>query len=142
MPEKDPPLPFIEQAFTCLDAYREDAHLAAWRESNLSATTFEALTVLWYGEASSLNGIVRKLARRGHDPKIYSVALSDLRHNGYIAGARTAIRLTPAGQEFRDQVEAETNELFFQAWKVLSEVEKVELTDLITRLRDGLERSA
>ena len=142
MPEKDPPLPFIEQAFTCLDAYREDAHLAAWRESNLSATTFEALTVLWYGEASSLNGIVRKLARRGHDPKIYSVALSDLRHNGYIAGARTALRLTPAGQEFRDQVEAETNELFFRAWKVLSEVEKVELTDLITRLRDGLERSA
>lgn len=142
MPEKDPPLPFIEQAFTCLDAYRDDAHLAAWRRSKLSATTFEALTVIWCGEATSLNGIVRKLARRGHDPKIYSVALSDLRHNRYVAGPRTALRLTPAGQEFRDQVEAKTNELFFQAWKVLSEVEKAELNDLLTRLHDGLKRSA
>ncbi len=142
MPEKDPPLPYIEQAFTCLDAYRDDAHLAAWRTSNLSATTFEALTILWCGEASSLNGIVRKLARRGHDPKIYSMALSDLRHNRYVAGARTALRMTPAGQEFRDQVEAKTNELFFQAWKVLSDSDKAELNDLLSRLQDGLTRSA
>lgn len=138
MPEIEPPLPFIEQAFTCLDAYRDDAHLAAWRSSNLSATTFEALTVLWYGDVSSLNGIVRKLARRGHDPKVYAVALSDLRHNGYVAGARTALRLTPAGQAFRDQVEAKTNDLFFQAWKALGGPERGELEELLTHLRDGL----
>ena len=142
MPEKKPPLPFIEQAFTCLDAYRDDAHLAAWRSSNLSATTFETLTVLWCGEVASLNGIVRKLARRGHAPKIYSVALSDLRHNGYVAGARTALRLTPAGQVYRDQVEAKTNELFFLAWDVLSDDQKAELEQLLTRLKDGLEQPA
>ena len=142
IPGKNPPLPFIEQAFTCLDAYRDDAHLTAWRSSNLSATTFEALTVLWNSEATSLNGIVRKLARRGHDPKIYSAALSDLRHNGYVAGARTALRLTPAGQVYRDQVEAKTNEMFFQAWDVISDDQKIELEQLLTRLQDGLEQPA
>ena len=142
MPEKSPPLPFIEQAFTCLDVYRDDAHLAAWRSSNLSATTFEALTVLWCGEATSLNGIVRKLARRGHDPKTYSVALSELRHNGYVAGARTALRLTPTGQAYRDQVEDNTNNLFFQAWDIFSDDQKTELERLLTRLRDGLVQSA
>ena len=46
MPEKDPPLPYLEQAFSCLSAYRDDAHLAAWQESGLSATELEVLTVL------------------------------------------------------------------------------------------------
>ena len=142
MPEKKPPLPFIEQAFTCLDAYRDDAHLAAWRDSNLSATAFETLTMLWSGEADSLNEIVRKLARRGHDPKVYSVALSELRSNGYVAGARTTLRLTQAGQTYRDQVEAATNELFFRAWEVLAENQKTELEELLTRLRSGLTRSS
>jgi len=142
MPDKSPPLPFIEQALTCLDAYRDDAHLAAWRSSNLSATTFEALTMLWCGDADSLNGVVRTLARRGHDPKVYSVALSDLRRNGYVVGARTALRLTPAGQSYRDQVESKTNDLFFQAWKILTEDQKIELEDLLTRLRDGLTQSS
>lgn len=138
MPEKDPPLPFIEQALTCLDAYRDDAHLAAWRDSNLSATAFETLTLLWSGDTASLNEIVRKLARRGHDPKVYSVALSELRRNGYVAGARTALRLTAAGQIYRDQVESETNKLFFQPWKVLSDQQKTELEGLLTRLQAGL----
>jgi hypothetical protein len=141
MPEKSPPLPFIEQAFTCLDAYRDDAHLASWRDSNLSATAFETLTMLWYEEAYSLNEIVRKLARRGHDPKVYSMALSELRSHGYVAGARTALRLTPTGQTYRDQVESKTNELFFQPWDILSEDQKTELEELLTRLRAGLSPS-
>jgi hypothetical protein len=141
MPGKNPPLPFIEQAFTCLDAYRDDAHLAAWRDSNLSATAFETLTLLWSGEADALNEIVRKLARRGHDPKVYTMALSELRSYGYVAGARTALRLSPTGQTYRDQVESKTNELFFQPWEVLSENQKNELEELLNRLHTGLAQS-
>jgi hypothetical protein len=38
MPQDEPSLPFIEQAMSCLSAYRDDAHLAAWQDTGLSAT--------------------------------------------------------------------------------------------------------
>ena len=38
----DPPLPYAEQALSCLAAYRDDAHLSAWRPSGLSAPALEA----------------------------------------------------------------------------------------------------
>ncbi|MDP2976702.1 MAG: hypothetical protein Q8N45_10895, partial [Anaerolineales bacterium] len=37
MPETEPPLPYIEQAVSCLNGYRDDAHLAAWKPGGLDA---------------------------------------------------------------------------------------------------------
>lgn len=139
MPEKEPPLPYIEQAFTCLDAYREDAHLAAWRSSGLSAVSLEVLTLLWRDDVHSLDEILEKLSRRGHDRMVYSDALSDLRQRGYLAGDVPALSLTEAGRQFRGKIEDETNRLFLIPWKALSPEEKDEMAGMLARLRDGLQ---
>ncbi len=138
MPAADPPLPYIEQLISCLTAYRDDAHLAAWRPSGLSATALESLTLLWRGEADSLEALGQKLAPRGHPRQVYAQALAELRQRGFIAGPDETLRLTPAGQTFRDQVEAATDRYFFASWGCLDAGEKEELAGLLIRLRDGL----
>lgn len=138
MPAPQPPLPFIEQAFSCLAAYRDDAHLAAWRSSDLTATALEVLTLLWRNEAKSLTEVLEKLVHRGHPSQVYANALDELRIRGLVEGTEHTLRLTQEGQRFRDQVEADTDRYFFGPWSILQETDKARLADLLTRLRDGL----
>jgi hypothetical protein len=140
MPDAEPPLPYIEQAISCLYAFRDDAHLAAWRNSELSATAFEALTLMWRKEARSLIQLADRLAYRGHPSHVYADALAELRERGLVTGAPEALRVTQAGQRLRDQIEEDTNRYFFAPWSCLDETEKREMIDLLSRLRDGLKR--
>lgn len=138
MPALEPPLPFIEQAITCLYAYRDDAHLAAWRNSNLSATAFEVLTYLWREEANSFEKLLDLLANRGHSDDVYLDALAELRDRKYIAGGRSKLRVTPDGIGFRGQVEMDTDMYFFAPWSCLSSREKDRMEDLLVSLWEGL----
>jgi hypothetical protein len=133
MPSPEPPLPYVEQAFSCLGGYRDDAHLAAWQPSGLGATALEALTYLWRGEADSLDALCERLAHRGHPRQVYAQALDDLRDRGFVAGP-----VTEAGRRFRDRVEADTDRYFFAPWACLDSAEREELASLLARLRDGL----
>jgi hypothetical protein len=138
MPALEPPLPFIEQAISCIYAYRDDAHLAAWRNSNLSATAFEVLTYLWREEADSLEELLDLLAYRGHSDEVYLDALAELRDRKYIAGGRSKLRVTPDGISFRGQVEMDTDMYFFVPWSCLSNKEKGRMEDLLVRLWERL----
>ncbi|MGA9349695.1 MAG: hypothetical protein WBW48_12950 [Anaerolineae bacterium] len=141
MPAASPPLPYIEQAISCLAAYRDDAHLAAWQPSGLSATALETLTFLWRGEADSLDALCERLSHRGHPRRVYAQALAELRERGFIEGPDGAPQVTEAGRAFRDQVEVDTDRYFFAPWACLGDADQAELTDLLTRLRDGLKES-
>ncbi len=138
MPDSQPPMPYIEQAFSCLAAYRDDAHLAAWQHSNLSAIALEVLTLLWRGEASSLDEICSKLSHRGHSGQVYETALAELRQRGFITGPDEAPWVTGTGRVFRNQIESETDRLFYLPWKCFSDEELGELSTLLDRLTDGL----
>jgi len=139
MPDAEPPMPFIEQAISCLAAYRDDAHLAAWQRSGLSAMALETLTMLWAGDASSLDDLCHKLAHRGHDCRVYVTVLEELRHLGYIQGQDQAPRVTGAGRVFRNQVEADMDWYFFTSWICLEADERNELAGLLKRMKAGLE---
>lgn len=141
MPAMRPPLPYIEQLFSCLAAYRDDAHLSAWQDSGLSAMALECLSLLWRGEASSLDDLCHKLANRGHPCQVYVGVLDELRQLGFIQGPDHAPALTGAGRVFRNQVEAKTDNLFFAPWDCLTDVEKAELGGLLKRLKSGLRPS-
>jgi len=138
MPAPEPPLPFIEQAFSCLAAYRDDAHLAAWQGSDLTATAFEVMTLLWRKDANSLTEVTDKLVHRGHPMQVYAGAMDELRSRGLAEGTEHTLRLTQEGQRFRDQVEVDTDRYFYAPWSHLSGTEKDELVSLLARLRDGL----
>ena len=138
MPHLNPPMPFIEQAFSCLSAYRDDSHLAAWRRSGLSAIALESLTLLWRGETTSLAGLYNKLFQRGHSLGIYQRALQELGNRGLVTGTDQAIRVTRAGKVFRNKIEADTDKYFYLPWSCLKESEMREMLALLTRMRDGL----
>lgn len=138
MPEPEPPLPYFEQAASCLSAYRDDAHLAAWQESGVSATALEVLSYLWRGQASSFADLKEHLANRGHPEQVYVDALDELRAHRYVMGSNEALRLTRAGRLFREKVEEDTDGLFYAPWPLLSQEGRSELVSILERLRDGL----
>lgn len=138
MPEHTPVLPFIEQGFTCLAAYRSDAHLAAWGRTGISATALEIITLLWRGEANSFESICDQLEYRGHDCQVYSGVLQELRDQGYIDGSDDHIWITAAGRVFRSGVEVDTEQSFFRPWSSLTESERDELAALVERMKEDL----
>lgn len=140
MPDEAPPMPYIEQALSCIQAYRDDAHLAAWQPSGLSAPALEALTLIWRGQATSLDELYNRLAQRGFALHDYQAALNELRERGYLEGPDEDFRLTETGDTFRAEVEAQTERFFFAPFDCLSTDEKMELACLLSTLRSGLEK--
>jgi hypothetical protein len=134
MPAIDQPMPFIEQAISCLSAYRDDAHLASWQSSGLSATALESMTLIWRGQVSTLDELVEKLSFRDHPEKVYNDALAELRARSYLSGYRNALHLTEEGNLFRDHVEAKTDRYFFTPWTCLSDAEKGKMAEILKQM--------
>ncbi|HLE15490.1 MAG TPA: hypothetical protein VI776_12130 [Anaerolineales bacterium] len=141
MPSEEPPLPYIEQAMSCLGAYRDDAHLAAWQDTGLSATSLEMMTILWRKEVGSFDEIIKKLVFRGYAEQVYEKALDELRDFKYMSGSRRSPGLTPEGIAFREKIEQDTNRYFFTPWSCLSEPEKNEMGRFLVELTEGLKET-
>ncbi len=131
MPAPNPPLPFIEQAFTCLAAYREDAYLAAWRKCGLSATALEVLTLFWNSEVNSFDTLCDYLAYRGHSCEVYTDIVHDLRRQGLLDSSENELWITASGRMFRNGVQEATEEFFFAPWDILSGDEKEKMSQIL-----------
>jgi hypothetical protein len=142
MPADEPPFPYIDQALSCLQAYRDDAHLAAWQPSGVSAPALEALTLLWRGDQSSLEGIYDRLGGRGFALHDYQKAVDELQARGWVEGEAAALRVTSAGKTFRDQVEHTTDHHFFVPWNCLTAQETTDLACLLSTVRQGLQKES
>ncbi len=133
-----PLLARIDQYLGDLNAYRDDAHLAAWQPHGFSGPTWETFTLLWRGNAASLDDVCHKLARRGHARSVYANALQDLIKRELIEGTNGKYSLTSQGSTFRQEVEETTDRYFYAPWACLSEDETEELRTLLMELHDGL----
>lgn len=133
LPTKQPPMPYIEQAISCLSAYRDDAHLASWQSSGLSAIALESLTLIWIGQVSGIDQLTEKLSSRGHSEKVYLDALAELRGHKYISGIPNMLRVTEEGKLFRDRVEASTDHYFFTPWSCLNADEKDQMAEILMK---------
>lgn len=138
MPDKDPALPYIEQAMSCLSAYRDDAHLAAWQTSGLSATAMESLSLIWRDQVVSLDELTDKMSYRGHPKSVYIDAVDELNRRDYLSGTRNAFQITEEGHDFREIVEIKTDEYFFIPWDSLSEYEMKDMAELIEEMIEGI----
>ena len=134
MPAKQPPLPFIEQAISCLAAYRDDAHLASWCSSGLSASAMECLSLVWRGQANTFRELFGKLEFRGHPESVYLDAIVELRERDYLEGSRNGLRLTERGKQFREHVEELTDQYFYKPWSCLTYSEKETIANLLPKI--------
>jgi hypothetical protein len=128
----------LDQYLSDLDAYRDDAHLAAWQPCGVSGQAWEAFTTLWRHGPLTLDQLATRLWRRGHAQETYALALDELAVRGWIARDGDAYQLTDEGRSQREAVEATTDHYFYAPWSCLSASETAELSDLLVRVREGL----
>lgn len=128
----------IDQYLSDLSAYRDDAHLAAWQPHRCSGQAWEALTLLWRGEAATLDEVFGKLERRGFSREEYRQALDDLILRGWVQADEDRYSLTPLGGQIRQTAEEVTDEYFYAPWRELGKTDLQNLRGLLIRLRENL----
>jgi hypothetical protein len=136
------PLAKIDQHLDELNAFRDDAHIAAWKPYGVSGPTWETLTFVWRGEASSAEELLEKLPYRNHSLEVYQDSLKDLVNRGWVEKTAEGYRVTEKGRALRQEAEETTDRYYFTPWACLSTPERTQLYTLLTRLRDGLRELA
>ena len=129
----------IDHYLACLNAFRDDAHLAAWRAHSISGPAWEAFTLIWRGEAKTVDELFQKLAPRGHAREIYAAVLKQLADKKWVEENAGAYAATAQGKTLREEVEATTDKYFDGAY-ALSDADSNELRGLLEKLREALTR--
>ncbi|HEX3052198.1 MAG TPA: hypothetical protein VHP83_16180 [Aggregatilineaceae bacterium] len=140
--EAAPPMLRVLQYLADMGTFRDDAHLNAWRKHAISGPAWEALTLVWRGEAHHAAELVEKLPFRRWTAADYQAALDELARRGWIEADGDQVRVTEAGQRMREAAEAETDRVYYAPWSVLSAAELNELGEGLIRLRDQLQEVA
>ncbi len=140
-PDEDaPPLAKLSQYFSDFNAFRDDAHMAAWQPHEQNGAAWEAFSLISAGEATSANAITSQLAHRGYSSAQYAEALESLARRGWLelASANGDYGVTEAGHAIRDAVERQTDSYFYAPWLFMSESEIVRLKNLLLLLQANL----
>lgn len=124
-----------------LDFYRTDAHVVAWQIHNIEGNRWEAFTVVWSGEADTLDKFFEEYSDRGFTREEYAQAFQELVSRGWIEENEGKYRVTQEGKRIREEAEALTDQYFFAPWSCLNESELDELSSLASQLRDGLRKT-
>ncbi len=127
-----------------LNAFRDDAHIAAWRVYDLEGYEWEAFSHIWgenvWGdEVATAVEVAEKLAFRGYDEAEYKAALQDCCERGLLTeSAAGKYQLTEKGTELRQEAEDATDNYFYGPWSALFVPELIELNDLLGELQSSL----
>ena len=129
-----------------LAAFRDDAHMAAWRAYGVSGIEWDAFSHIQgqyvFGEpVATAVDLTEKLGEfHGYDSVAYEQALHAVAERGWLAGENGRYRTTPEGEQIRQAVEDETDRLFYTPWS-LSQAELADMRSLMTQMRDALQPS-
>ena len=133
----------IDQALDDLNAFRDDAHLAAWKSLGVTGQAWELFTLLWRGEVKNAAEMAEKAASHGHSHEASQSALGDLIGRGWVrAAGEDAFEVTEAGRKTREEAEVVTDRNFYTPWLVLSAADANDMRDLLTRLKMALAQTA
>jgi Helix-turn-helix family len=113
----EPSLARLDLAVYALWMARDDAHIAAWRHEGFDGPTFELLSQIWSGAASTRSALNERVGQR---PEDITRGLAALSERGYAIVEGDALRLTAAGQATRDAIETETDRIYFTPWPALA----------------------
>jgi hypothetical protein len=111
------------------NAYRDDAHMAAFGIQQVKGHVWEAFSFIADGKARNAADLYSQLAYRGFYTEDCQAALNDLAKRGWIAEGA----ITESGQKIREEVEAQTNTYFYAPWAVLSDSEFEEMLELMQK---------
>jgi DNA-binding MarR family transcriptional regulator len=130
------PIRQIIQYFDDWNAFRDDAHMAAFQPLEERGHAWEAFSHIWDGSASTATGVFETLVYRGFSLEEYTHALDSLVERRWLSKDGDVYTMTEEGQQIRQRVEDATNAYFYKPWEALSAEEIDELERLLTSLRD------
>ena len=114
------------------NAFRDDAHMAAWQPLGVDGRTWEAFSYVFNGSARSAPALFDQLAYRGYSQEDYAAALSALEERGWITtdleqenSREILFQPTAEGHQIQAEVEKLTDDYFFAPWRTLSQ-EKID----------------
>ncbi|HYP40100.1 MAG TPA: hypothetical protein VEX13_07035 [Chloroflexia bacterium] len=105
----------IEQHIFELWGARDDAHTKAWRDAGMEGPPMPMLTLLWNGAAHTLSELVETLKWQQTPASIES-SLTYLVEKDLVTRHGDDIQLTPQGVIVRDDIERETDRIYFASW--------------------------
>ena len=137
-PESARPWVYAERRITALAVFRDDAHIAAWREEGWSGPRIAVSTVLFRADQplpyDSLRAAVPQLT-----DKDFKSALSALHSGGEVSHTAEGIyTLTTAGRQARQLIEELTDRNYAVLCNALLPDEFKELVELLEQVRGPL----
>ncbi len=108
------PMVRIEQAIFELWGARDDAHTTAWRNAGLEGPPFDVLSQVWSG-ADTIATLCEALKYK-QTPQDIESSLAWLAACDLIERHGNNVHLTPKGVLIREDIESETNRMYFEDW--------------------------
>ncbi|HSH01808.1 MAG TPA: hypothetical protein VLL52_04755 [Anaerolineae bacterium] len=138
-PEAEAPrLARLIQYSADFNAYRDDAHMAAWRPYQLEGYVWEAFAFVCGGKAETAHDIYQALLYRGYSEYAFAGALAQLVAKGWLVAEGDVHQVTEDGWAVREDVEIATNHYFYAGWDDLfHEEELTRFSELLVALRDA-----
>lgn len=128
--------------FSDFNAFRDDAHMAAWQPTGVTGNHWETFAYVIAGLADTSISLYEQLSYRGYSIEDYDDALLELVTRGWISYMDKSHVVTDAGATIHAQVESLTDQYFYAPWfKELSEAELTETGELLRVLREDWTRS-
>jgi hypothetical protein len=126
--------------FDDINAFRDDAHMAAWRSYALEGYAWEAFALVIRGEARTADDLFERLAHRGYRRAEYARALITLAQRGWVIRDASSglAQSTAEGRAVHAAVERDTDRYFYGPWACLSDDEAARLQVLLVLMCNSL----
>lgn len=137
-PSNDAPsIAKIVQFGSDFNAFRDDAHMAAFGAYDVEGHVWEAFSYIKSEQAKNASELYDRLAYRGFYTEDWQSALDNLVARGWVVKNGEEYFVTDSGIAVHEDVEAKTDAYFFAPWDVLSEDEFTELIELMQQLHNS-----
>jgi hypothetical protein len=135
-----PTLAHIAQFFADFNAFRDDAHMAAWQPFNVEGFAWEAHALVCKGEATMAESVFDALIHRGYARSEFATALDAMVDRRWLtySPATGMYAATDRGRAIRAEAEALTDRYFYTPWAMLGHYEIERVHASLGQLRDGL----
>lgn len=108
----------LEYALYAMQRARDDAYISAWTAAGFQGPSIEVLSRVWTGEASTMKELLEITSHRLRSTDVPPI-VSGLLRQGYIESDGIHVWMTNHGRRIRDQVEHETDRIYFAPWPTM-----------------------
>jgi hypothetical protein len=140
-PDDDAPTVFkLFQYCADFNAYRDDAHMAAFQPLGVDAFAWEAFSHVWRGTATTAQAIFNELPHLGYSRGEYNEGLRQICEHGWVkTDDGEHYQITAEGRKIREEAERLTDEYFYGAWSCFTDAEVEAFHHRLTNLKMKLE---